>query len=167
MRGTAVRVGQKGPMKYADNSIQQDAHSCDATDSIDACSAKGNYLIRNACPKVHAPLITSQKVSQNLRQCSEYWRYWLSGHPDVDFVNTVLAFVVKGITILYKGPELDIRSKSWPSAIQFSQLVQDFIDTNVEQGKITGPLSAPPVRVLCLPPGGLQTSDIRKSQNHS
>ena len=109
---------------------------------------------------MHASL--TYKVNQSLFNSLDYWRTQLKGHPDSDFVNTILQFVGDGIPTLYKGPITNIISDSWPSARQHFSEVQTFINDNVAAGNITGPLSQPPDGFRASPLGAFQRKTSKK-----
>ncbi len=59
---------------------------------------------------------------------------------DIEFANDVCDSVRQGVNIGYTGPNKKIICKNWPSALDLSEHIDEFITTNLEKGRIEGPL---------------------------
>ena len=67
-----------------------------------------------------------------------------------------------GISIGFKGPEKQVIKNNWPSAIVHSDAVTQFIQDNLQMGKITGPLKQLPPGFRSSPLGAFIRNNTQK-----
>ncbi len=70
----------------------------------------------------------------------EYFRKWHHIFPDSDYATDICETIEHGVNIGFTGPNTKIISKNWPSAIELSGHVDEFVHSNLEKGRIEDPL---------------------------
>jgi hypothetical protein len=93
---------------------------------------------------------------------SDVWQAYLALHPDREFANTLLDYILHGAPLGYKGPRTFRVHKNWSSVYKFQNEVKDCIDKDVRLGRKAGPFPTPPLKNFVGSPMG---AFLRKHSN--
>ena len=144
MRGTAVVAEENDPKIFASPLTPTNAPFTSAIEDTYVLGVQASFHSESVSSQVPATITQmARPPNRSLRSCIQFWDYWLTPHPNKDFVQKVLTFIMEGIPIGYTGPEDTVISDNWPSALKYSHEVTDFVNSNIEEGNIGGPLSKP------------------------
>ena len=73
------------------------------------------------------------------------WEFFLSDHPDKNYVNLVLKYIKDGIPLGYTGPRSGVRiCPNWASSYQLSEACFEIISKEVRLGRKIGPFQDVP-----------------------
>ena len=91
------------------------------------------------------------------------WEFFLSDHPDKNYVNLVLKYIKDGIPLGYTGPRSGVRiCPNWASSYQLSEACFEIISKEVRLGRKIGPFQGVPPSMkdfyICSPVGAFQRS---------
>ncbi len=74
----------------------------------------------------------------------EYLKHSLLGHPDKQFVSTIINHARYGAPLGYNGPRHYRVHRNWPSAYVHRDAVENAISKDLSRGRKIGPFSHPP-----------------------
>ena len=79
-----------------------------------------------------------------MHQKREFWGKWLEVVTDHNRADRISHYIAHGIPVGYQGLHTRVVSDNWPSAIEHSVDIEEFITKNLKLGVISGPLMDPP-----------------------
>ena len=81
------------------------------------------------------------------------WRSFeheLSSHPDKAFADSVVSGIRFGFSLGYDGPQVSYNSGNMSSVLEHNQVVKQYIEKEVEEGRVHGPFREHPWRTSCV-----------------
>ena len=88
------------------------------------------------------------------------WRHYLQGYSEAD---KILQYITEGVDLSYDGPQIQVISKSWPSAYQYEPQVIQMLQNDIERGRKAGPFDKPPFKNFrCSPLAAFQKRNSLK-----
>ncbi len=73
----------------------------------------------------------------------EFFKKWAHVQPDPSLSEKICHSITEGVDIGFQGPRDQVISRNWPSAFDMSPHIEEFIETNLQLGRIEGPLPLP------------------------
>lgn len=115
--------------------LTQAAASVDALKPYKVCYAAGTHNVLG--PRLH--INTGLKL--------DAWEKHATGHTDDYWILSCLRY---GFPMQYRGPSINTKfTSNHPSAVNFPQHIQKYIQVEMEHGAIVGPFSEPPFTPWC------------------
>ena len=78
----------------------------------------------------------------------------LQTHPDSNFVEYVLCGITEGFDIGFIGPPEETRSGNLKSALEHPEVIDSYLEEEIQAGRIEGPFEVPPFENFRCSPRG-------------
>ena len=69
-----------------------------------------------------------------------FWEQWLPLNSDQILASKVLDYLEHGIPVGFSGEDVFVHTDNWPSAKLHSDVINEFLVTNLQLGVISGPI---------------------------
>lgn len=104
----------------------------------------------------------TQSTSTTLRP--EFFEQYLDIYPDHDRIQRLCNSAKYGARIGFEGPENPTMCDNWPSAFEHSSAIEQFIDSNLQRGRVEGPIERDllPADYKCSPLGAFTKARSNK-----
>jgi len=98
--------------------------------------------VADSTPNVPASTSAANSLPTTLRPL--HFARLLALHPNTQFVDTLLTHLTTGFDIGYHGPHTDLQAPNLPSAADYPDAIDEYLQHECNQGRMAGPFQDPP-----------------------